>query len=265
MSRRTAGGDTRSSMVETVGAKDGSSFDMLEGASEGAAESRGDALVEMKKIVEQEDPSLLKHLKTGQGTSAEYAMSSVIMFAKNPELKAKLVRIAVGERLAEKHRHSAVEILGNANAAQLSLDDMGESWIDKQYDTALQEGDYSDAWGIAKKLAGEDRTKTIKPDTTAPDAEQRKQAQWKKREIESFKLYVEESLRQMEQKSGDSSTTKLDILLQCAKSYDRKGVDSLKELIERMDAAKKEIEEKSTPSLLRRIRQRIAGISGTGK
>src|SRR3989338_6544602 len=104
------------SAVKNVQAPDGSTFDILRHAPEGAAQSRGNALVRMREIVNKGEPENINYLNTRSGLSAEYAMSSAIMHSKKPEVKAGLTRVSVDEPLDEGNRWGAVHMLAYAGA-----------------------------------------------------------------------------------------------------------------------------------------------------
>ena len=185
------------SAVKSVQAPDGSTFDILRHASEKAAEFRGNALVRMRKIVSEGEPKNINYLNTHSGLSAEYAMSSAIMHSKKPEVKADLVRVSVDEHLAEGHRWGAVRMLAYANAAELPLSEYGDEWVAKQYDSALSDGDASEAWMIAGTMLREGG-KIVKRKPTSESAENTQSQAWIDREKRAFEQHAEEVLTREE-------------------------------------------------------------------
>ena len=92
------------SNVKQVQASDGSTFDMMRGGfdEDHRGEIRGNALSQMKSIAERREPDLLPHLS--YRASYEYLSSSAIGNAKDPAVKADLVRIAVRGWVSEGAR-----------------------------------------------------------------------------------------------------------------------------------------------------------------
>jgi len=179
------------SAVKKVEAPDGSTFDILRHAPEGAAKIRGNALVAMRKIAEEREEGLLRYLETGSGTSAEYATSSAIIHAQNREVKADLVRVAVNSRLAEGHRDSAVSMLSYGKAGELDLPEFGMDFVQQQYDEAVEEGDFNDAKMIAKEVLG-NKTEMFKSE----EGEQVDEEGWKEKEAQAFQQDAEQVLKQ---------------------------------------------------------------------
>lgn len=183
------------SAVKNVGAPDGSTFDILRDAPEGASNLRGNALVRMREIVQANEPEIFPYLNAGPGISAEYAMSSGIMHSKKPEVKADLTRVSIDEHLAEGNRWGAVRMLAYARAAELPLPEYGEPFIAEQYDIALDEGDPGEAWHIARTMLSEgDKIAKIEP-----EAQERATQAWTEREKRAFELHAEEVLARTEQ------------------------------------------------------------------
>lgn len=191
------------SAVKNVQAPDGSNFDILRGAPEGAAQLRGSALVKMREIVGEREPENLNYLNTHSGLSSEYAMSSAIMHSKKPDVKADLTRVSVDEDLAEGHRWSAVHMLAYAKAAELPLPEYGDEWVAGQYDAALSEGDPREAWMIASTMLreGDKIVKKEQAEGTTPTESRPSQA-WTEREKKAFEQHAEELLAQ-ESQPGD--------------------------------------------------------------
>ena len=186
------------SAVKNVGAPDGSTFDILRGAPEGATNLRGSALVRMREVVQANEPEILHYLNAGPGISAEYAMSSGIMHSKKPEVKADLTRVSIDEHLAEGDRWGAVRMLAYARAAELPLAEYGEPFVAELYDTALDEGDPREAWHIARTMLSEgDKVAKIEP-----EAQERATQAWNEREKRAFELHAEEVLARSEQSEG---------------------------------------------------------------
>ncbi|MBI2085954.1 hypothetical protein HYT74_01285 [Candidatus Daviesbacteria bacterium] len=184
--------------VKNVAAPDGSSFDILRGASEVTTNLRGNALVRMREIVRVNEPEILHFLNAGPGISAEYAMSSGIMHSKKPGVKADLTKISVEEHLAEGDRWGAVHMLAYAKAAELPLIEYGEPFVAEQYDISLEEGDPGEAWRIARTMLSEgDKIAKIEPEVQ----EHATQA-WAAREKRAFELHAEEVLARTDQHEG---------------------------------------------------------------
>lgn len=183
------------SAVKNVEAPDGTTFDILRHAPEGAAQLRGNALVRMRDIVREGEPENINYLNTHSGLSAEYAMSSAIMHSKKPEVKADLTKVSVDEHLAEGHRWGAVRMLAYANAAELPLTEYGDEWIASQYDAALSEGDANEAWMIAGTMLREG-DKIVKRE---PVQEARPPQAWVDREKRAFEQHATEVLAREEQ------------------------------------------------------------------
>lgn len=154
------------SAVATVGAPDGTSFDILRNAPEGAVQIRGNALVDMRTIAQRE-PKLLDYLKTGSGTSSEYAMSSAVMHAQDKGVKTDLTRVYVNWGLAEGHRSSAVGHLAYANASELDLPEFSEPVVAGWFSKDVEEGNWHDAWFMAGKVLREEKKifKDMTPET----------------------------------------------------------------------------------------------------
>jgi len=189
------------SAVKNVQASDGSTFDILRHAPEGAAQSRGNALVRMRKIVNEREPENINYLNTHSGLSAEYAMSSAIMHSKKPEVKADLTRVSVDEHLEEGNRWGAVHMLAYARASELPLPEYGDEWVASQYDAAMSEGDPREAWMIAGTMLREG-DKIVKREPQAAQAEAaeiRPPQAWVDREKRAFEQHAEEMLAREEQ------------------------------------------------------------------
>jgi len=195
------------SAVKKVEAPDGSTFDILRHAPEGAAKIRGNALVAMRKIAEEREEGLLRYLETGSGTSAEYATSSAIIHAQNREVKADLVRVAVNSRLAEGHRDSAVSMLSYGKAGELDLPEFGMDFVQQQYDEAVEEGDFNDAKMIAKEVLG-NKTEMFKSE----EGEQVDEEGWKEKEAQAFQQDAEQVLKQEAEVPESVDWWKLDML-----------------------------------------------------
>lgn len=185
------------SNVRKVQAPDGSTFDMLRQGpgvrgpgEEGSAELRGNALVEMKSIVESREPQLLPDLNMRM--SYEYMSSSAITHSKKPDVKADLVRVAVREDLAEGHRWDAVHMLAYANAAELDLPEYGEDFVKKQFNLARISRP-KEAWMIASEMVRK-LDKIIKPQDE--DDKQRILSEWTEREERAFREHAEVTLAQ---------------------------------------------------------------------
>lgn len=186
------------SAIKKVEAPDGTTFDILRHAPEGAAQLRGGALVRMRDIVREGEPENINLLETHSGLSAEYAMSSAIMHSKKPEVKADLTRVSVDEHLAEGSRWGAVRMLAYAGAAELPLSQYGDEWVAGQYDAALSEGDANEAWMIARTMLLEG-DKIVKRESTPEDTEGRPPKAWIDREKRAFEQHAEEVLAREEQ------------------------------------------------------------------
>lgn len=176
--------------VREVQAPDGTTFDIMRGAPESAAQIRGSALVKMREIVQSREPGVLQYLQTRPGISSEYAMSSGIMHSENPDVKADLVRVSVGSHLEEGDRAGAVSMLAYAQAAELPLSEYGEDFISQQYEESLQENNPRHAWSIAQTMMSK-RDKIVKTD---PHITQEKLQEWTEKEKKAFVLYAEDVL-----------------------------------------------------------------------
>lgn len=185
------------SAVKNVKASDGTTFDILRWAPEGAAQSRGSALVRMREIVRKREPENINYLNTHPGLSAEYAMSSAIMHSKKPEVKADLTRVSVEQHLEEGSRWGAVHMLAYAGAAELPLPEYSDEWVAGQFDAAISEGDPREAWMIAGTMLREG-DKIVKREPQAEGVSTPPRA-WVEREKRVFEQHVEEVIAREEQ------------------------------------------------------------------
>lgn len=194
--------------VARVEAPDGSSFDMLKHAPEGAAESRGNALVEMRKVVAEREPRISKYLGPYSRVSAEYAMSAAILHSERLDVKADLTRISLSSHLAESNRWGAVRVLAYADAARLPLPEYDDRWVADQYDAALSSGDVSGAWRIAETML-QKGDKVVKSGPGPEDTESPAYRAWADREKRAFEQYTEEVLQRGEQLSDEHTRWEL--------------------------------------------------------
>ncbi len=181
------------SAVAEVAAPDGSTFGMLRWAPGKAGEIRGRALVKMKELVKEREPESLSYLNTNAGLSAEYATSSAIIHVKDKGLKADLVRVAVQRELEEGFRDGAIRMLEYSNAAELDLPEYGEQFALEQYDLAMKEGNFSDAYMLAVTMLRNGR-KAVKTETPAKDAKDKGIESWAGKEENAFGLYARQIL-----------------------------------------------------------------------
>lgn len=190
------------SAVATVKAPDGSDFDILRNAPEGAAQIRGNALVEMRTIAQRE-PKLLDYLKTGSGTSSEYAMSSAVMHSQDRGVKTDLTRVYVNWGLAEGHRSSAVDHLAYANASELDLPEFSEPVVASWFAKDVEEGNWHDAWFMAGKVLREEKKifKEMAPETRKT---------WENGEREAFQHYAEQVIEDAKTSEPGSFNWELD-------------------------------------------------------
>ena len=143
--------------------------------------------MDMKALVAAREPELGQYLKTSAGISAEYATSSALIHAKNPEVKGDLLRILVNENLAEGLRAHAVGILPYAESANLPVaEEFGKSFVTEQYGKAMEEGNFWDAWRIGETVIREG-DKITKEDWP-------KSEEWKVREQKAFEMYANEAI-----------------------------------------------------------------------
>jgi hypothetical protein len=173
----------------SVETPDGANLDISENIPEIVAERRGGTtVITMRGIVKEREPGILQHLYTGPGTSAEYAMSSAIIHAEQPEVKADLVRVYVQKHLDIGDHQRAIEILPLARAAELPLPEFDEKFVAGQYNTALAEGKPRQAWLIASTMVRKGG-KIFKT-----EGEYQPSQEWKDRDSEAFKKYAEDVL-----------------------------------------------------------------------
>lgn len=166
-----------------VEAPDGSTFGMLPTAPEGARDIRGNALVKMRKLVNEYEPDKLHYLDT-RGSSYEYASSDLINHVTDKKLKAELVKIQVEASLAEGSRDSAVSNLLYANSVDLDLPDLGENFILDQYQQAMNEGNYNDAYMIASQMRIRGR-RAVKASFDEEDTSKQGLESWRSKEEEA--------------------------------------------------------------------------------
>lgn len=169
------------SAVKEVTAPDGSKFQMMRGLPLEAARLRGEAFAEIRRIVQEREPGLLRYLKGG--ASFEYKTSSAVSHSTNPEVKADLVRVLVNEDLQEGNRLDAVSMLEYAYAAKLDLPQYNSEFILRLYEEAFGEGNFKDAQAIASEML--DKGGRI---VEIPDSEKVKEREdWDKKELDAFK------------------------------------------------------------------------------
>jgi len=181
------------SAVDEVTATDGTTFGMLHWAPEGAGKIRGDALVEMRRLVSEQEPESMSYLDTSHGLSSEYVTSRAIIHVKSRKLKADLVRVAVQRELAEGFRDAAIRMLKYSNAAELDLPEYGEQFAFEQYGKAMEESDYSAAHMLAGTMLREGR-KAVKTEIPAKDPRDEGIESWRGKEEKAFGLYARQIL-----------------------------------------------------------------------
>ncbi len=196
------------SAVTTAVAPDGKPFDILTAAGPEAINIRGAALVAMRQLVSQLEPTSLWILDTRKGLSADYVMSDAIRSVNNLDLKAGLVRIQVLAQLAENHRSAAIETLAYADAAQLELPEFSEQFVHDQFHTSMGEGRYYDAYRIAGTMVREGR-KLIRTTNPATSEKNMGIKAWEGREDEAFLAYAQQCLEEWENRTDNSNDWRL--------------------------------------------------------
>lgn len=165
-------------------------FDIWEGAPENIANLRGKALVRMREIAQANEPEVLRYLSVGREKPATYAMTSGLQCSRKPEVRAKLTRVFVEEKLAEGDHEGAVSGLQYAFAARLPLNEYDEPFVAKQYDLSLEKGRIMDAHYIAAVMVydGDNMVKI------EPEVREHMLLAWRARELRAFGLVAEEVL-----------------------------------------------------------------------
>ena len=199
------------SAVTTAIAPDGTGFDILRSAGHKATEIRGTALVAMRQLVSQIEPTSLSILETREGLSADYVMSDAISRVRNPELKAGLVRIQVMAQLAEGHRSAAIATLAYADASQLELPEFSEQFVHDQFHSSMNESQYYDAYRIAGTMVREGK-KVIRTLELSDRDKSKGIKAWEGREDEAFLAYAQQFITEWENRTDDTNDWRLDFL-----------------------------------------------------
>jgi hypothetical protein len=174
-----------SSGVAKVTTADGNTFDMLRWAKPESANARGKALLHMRELVQEFEPESLSLLQTSQGLSAEYATSAAIARVKSPELKTKLVRVAVAREMEENDPAEILRVLEYSHASKLDLPELNEKFINQLYDSAMAAGKYDQAESIAYMMAKKGQ-KIIKTETRSRDASDHSLPEWNTRQAQAL-------------------------------------------------------------------------------
>lgn len=209
--------ENRVSAIQKIKAPDGTTFDALKGVPGAALQSRGHALVEIRRIVGDNEPENLHYLDT-TSTSFEYATSKALIESRKPEVKTAITRVLVEQCLEEGRRDRAVGMLAYAEAAKLPLPEYDEKWIIDQYNIAKSENGLQglyEAWWITKHMIA-DGDKIIR----SPSPE------WVQKETEAFKKYATEFLKQAVRPNDDDYGDDLRFLFDTMKFRNDGGYNS---------------------------------------
>lgn len=188
----------------------GLEFDANRHTNQETLQKRGEALDKMAEIVHDFEPETANTIPQGQ--SYEYTSSWIVQKTENPQLKADVARVWVGEMVEEGDYARAVDGLLYGGVPEANIPEMqNANYVGGLFEAAQQEGDTFQAHRIAQRVANLEESGEIGNLFKTPAEGSKFNEGWEARERTLYEKQVTETLDRASKMDGFNYDTYQDV------------------------------------------------------
>jgi len=203
-------GKTYVPIMEQFKTPAGLEFDANRHTSQETLQKRGEALDKMAEIVHDFEPQTAENLPHGQ--SYEYTSSWIVQKTENPQLKADVAIVWIGEMVEEGDYARAVDGLLYGGVPEANIPEMqNANYVGGLFEAAQQEGDTFQAHRIAQRVANLEESGEIGNLFKTPVEGSKFNERWEARERTLYEKQVTDTLDKASKMEGFDWDTYQDV------------------------------------------------------